>query len=129
MDVPFPERGFAFYRNLQADGVVRLHSTTGVLTRVVDVGTALSKTGLLRTVANAIECPDLYLANINYDSFDEAIRDLNWLDFANLALILTGCSMQWANNYAAVSQLLEICADADLFWRCQGRRLLTVIVD
>ena len=69
------------------------------------------------------------MVNINYDSSDEAIRDLSWLEFSNLLVILTGCCTQWACNYAAMSAVLEICADAHMFQRDQGKGFFVALVD
>jgi hypothetical protein len=63
-------------------------------------------------VARTLEVPKASLENINYDSFDEAIRDLNWLEFSNILVVMIGCCTQRACNYAAMSAVLEICADA-----------------
>jgi hypothetical protein len=121
MEIPLPVRGFAFYRSLEDDSLVRLRAAKSVTTREVDVRTTLSKIALLQAVADALEAPDRYLTSTNYDSFDEAVRDLGWLEFDNLMLILVGCSRQWTDNYAAMSVVLEICVDAHLFCRTSGR--------
>jgi Barstar (barnase inhibitor) len=129
MESLFPERGFAFFRNLAVIGLAGLQGRSDITVRQRDIGTSLSKKTLLVDLASALQVPSEWFGNINYDSFDEAIRDLDWLEFANLLFVLVGCSRQWASNYAAMSTTLEILVDAHLFWRQQGRGFFVAMVD
>jgi hypothetical protein len=129
MEMSFPERGFAFYRLLQDENLVRIRKSEQVTLREVDLRTSLSKTALLRAIGSALEVPDRSLANINYDALDEAIRDLSWIEFQSLVIVFIGCSAQWEHNYVPMSTVLEICADAHSFWQGQGKGLFVALVD
>jgi hypothetical protein len=129
MEILLPVRGFAFYRGLQDNDLLRLRTSNVVTTKQEDVRTNLSKIDLLGAVARTLEVPEVSLVNINYDFFDEAISNLSWLEFSNSLVVLIGCCTQWACNYAAMSAVLEICADAHMFWRDQGMGFFVALVD
>ncbi len=129
MVLPLPERGFAFFRNLADISSAGLQARNDITIVQRDLRTSLSKKALLTDLAIALQVPSEWLGNINYDSFDEAVRDLGWLEFANLVLVMEGCLDQWSGNYAAMSVTLEILVDAHSFWHEQGRGFFVAMVD
>ena len=66
---------------------------------------------------------------MNFDSLDEIVRDLSWLEFENIALIVVGSSLQWRNNYSAMASAFEICIDAHLFWKGVGKGFFIALAD
>ncbi len=129
MNIQVPLRGFGFYPSPHDDVLDRLRASRDVTIKDVDVSAIRTKMELLVAVARALDFPAAYLGHINYDSFEEAVRDLSWLHFSNIVIILTGCSRRWSDNYPVMAEILEILVDAHRFWDEQGKGFFVAFVE
>ena len=128
MDMPVPERGFAFYSSQRHEALTGLRATPDVLSREVDLSAAVEKNAVLEAFARSLDFPSSYLPYLNYDSFEAAVRDLSWLPFDKLVLVLTDCSRQWADDYAVMATMLEILADTHAFWQQRDKVFFVAFV-
>ena len=123
------KRGFGFFRSLQVLDLVGGPRDGGYRRKVADIRAASAPDALLSGIARALEAPDGYLAHTNLDLLEEIVSDLGWMPFDRLALVLIGSAAQWRTQYAAMSTVLEICADASTLWQSEGKGFFTAFVD
>jgi hypothetical protein len=128
MHVPVPPRGFAFYPTPWDGFLADLRASTGTTIREVDVRAVHDKMALLAAMAEALAFPPLYRGHLNYDSFEEAVRDLSWLPFDTIVIVLIGCAHLWAENYPVMAEMLEILTDAHGFWHQNGKTFFVAFV-
>jgi len=115
------EEGFKFYRNLDPDFVREQKADASLTTVVVEIGPADGKIEILNKIGRALQFPEGYFQYMNWDSFHEAVRDLDWLKWQGLVIVLTGCNAAWRRDYATMGTLLEILNDAHRKWAAKIR--------
>ena len=91
---------------------------------VVDVPAGIrSKTVLLETLGAGLRFPDYY--GVNWDAFEECIRDLSWLQEKNVTIRHTDLPL--ADDAAAVKTYLAILKDAVGKWASESSHRLIVV--
>ncbi len=115
------ERGYACFGSADEIDFFSLRRRGPLLMRHADMRAAATRYELLRAIATAVDSPREYLPHLNLDSVDEIVRDLYWLDFQNICLVLHGASIQMKRDRKLALKMFHILADAHRLWKQEGR--------
>ena len=87
-----------------------------------------NKDEIIREIINVFEFPIEYRRYINWDSFEESLNDLSWIEGRKIAVFLYDSTRAWRDAYSEMSLLHNIIMMAALHHKRNGRDLIWFFV-
>ena len=129
MTVPstFPNR-ILFRRSRARDEIAKLAGQVNALTLFMECPNG-GKDEILNCAANTLGFPKEYRQYLNWDSFEESMMDLSWIEERAIVLIIGNSKAQWAEHYEDMGTFSEICFAAISKQYSDGRSMDIVFLD
>ena len=113
-----PARSGVYRLPEEATGVARAAKANGFAFWWVDLAKVQDKSGLLMTLARALDFPDWFGGN--WDALQDCLGDLSWRTAPGYVVALEHCQGLAKRARADFETLLEVLAAAADYWREHG---------
>jgi hypothetical protein len=87
------------------------------------------KREIMESVASALRIQDDSREYLNWDSLEESVRDLSWLDADNITIYFHNSKAAWCAAYREMGVLTEIISGSIIKHRNEGKRFRWIFLE
>lgn len=106
-----------------------INKYNGVLVVEIECENCKYKQSLMVEIANKLNFPSYF--SYNWDSFDECLNDLEWVEFSSLIIVLKDTEYLLVNEIDNLGYFYDIISDSLIEWNegrnCNGYKTLSKI--
>lgn len=106
-----------------------INNSNDVLVVEIECENCKDKQSLMTEMANKLNFPSYF--SYNWDSFDECLNDLEWIEFSNLIIVLKDTEYLLVNEIDNLGCFYDIISDSLIEWNedrnCNDYKILSKI--